>query len=273
MAAVLVLAATLALRAQPPEEASPLLKLINSRASFLVVDMLNYTKKPDVSALGMIPGTGSAVFWPHGETGDELDETAFLKEMRKFRDFPGLFYIDLDDWPICEVPDSIAQKTIAKLSRAVDLARQAAPRLTLGIYSEVPAPGYWAVVGGDPKRRATWNACNTQLAALAKKVDVLFPSLYTFYTDERGWDLYADAALAAAREYGKPVYPFLWPEYHTSNEELGLTPIAGPFWRHQLEFVRQRADGVVLWNGLHPAWDENAGWWSETKMFLRSLRQ
>jgi hypothetical protein len=253
------------------QEKRPLKAEIARRDRFHVVDILLYKNKPDVAGLGMIQGMGTGAFWSSGHAEDSLDEAAFRKAMLKWKDFPGLFYIDIENWPTCDAPESVIKQSIAKFSRAIDLVREVAPKLTFGIYSEAPASGYWPIVGSDKAQLLAWEACNKRMAAIAKKVDVIFPSLYTFYDDEAGWDTYAKATLAAAKQYGKPVYAFLWPEYHVSNRKLAGTNIPGRVWRHELELTRQNADGVVLWNGLERPWDESADWWQETRAFLKSL--
>ena len=106
---------------------------------------------------------------------------------------------------------------------------------------------------------------------LAEHVDIVLPSLYTFYNDPQGWDVFAAALLQSARRYNKPVYAFLWPEFHVSNQFLRGKNLPGNFWRHELEFCRARADGIVIWGGWQEQWDENAEWWLETKSFLTSL--
>ena len=95
----------------------------------------------------------------------------------------------------------------------------------------------------------SWKDRNKFFASLANHVDVVFPSLYTFYNDQAGWEQYATANIAEARKYNKPVYAFIWPQYHGSNATIGGQHIAGDYWRKQLETVYQYADGVVIWAG------------------------
>jgi len=68
------------------------------------------------------------------------------------------------------------------------------------------------------------------------------------------------------------VYVFLWPEYHIGNIWLRGKNIPGRFWRHELEFCRERADGIVIWGGWQKQWDADAPWWKETQDFLRQLK-
>src|SRR5205814_1590172 len=97
-----------------------------------------------------------------------------------------------------------------------------------------------------------------------------------FYADSQGWVKYAQANIAEARRIagGRPVYPFIWPQYHISNGRLGSQYIDGKFWSLQLHTLYADADGLVLWGGWdfaakrHASWDENAAWWLATKQFL-----
>ncbi|MDO9084545.1 MAG: hypothetical protein Q7U56_14825, partial [Humidesulfovibrio sp.] len=102
-------------------------------------------------------------------------------------------------------------------------------------------------------------------------VDIIFPSLYTFYDDPAGWKKYAIATIQEAKRYGKPVYPFLWYQYHDSNKLLGGKPIPAAIWRMQLETCLKYADGVVIWGGYKELWSEEAAWWQETKTFMNAL--
>jgi hypothetical protein len=106
-------------------------------------------------------------------------------------------------------------------------------------------------------------------------VDALFPSIYTFYTDRQGWVTYAIAQITEAKRKakGKPVYAFLWPQYHESNLLLGLRPLDSDYWELQLNTVAQHADGVVIWGGWGAngpeLWNEEA--YGGNEMFMRRL--
>ncbi len=107
-----------------------------------------------------------------------------------------------------------------------------------------------------------------ELRPLARKVDILFPSLYTYYDDVEGWRTYARITLEEARRFGKPVYAFLWPEFHDSNEKLKGHYLPVDFWRMEMELCYELADGIVIWGGWQQTWDDHAPWWIETKAFL-----
>lgn len=270
-AALLLALVSMCCRAPLDPIPQPKASLASTR--FRVVDILVYNGKPDLDSLGMTRGWGTGNLWRPGTDRTSVDETGVREAIRPFKNFSGLFYIDIEEWPVCGASDSTVDQNIVKLSRVADIVRAEAPLLKFGFYSLLPAPGYWPVVGKDSVEFRAWQACNRRLSELARKVDVIFPSLYTYYDDEKGWDVYATAVLEAARDYGKPVYPFLWPEYHESNVALGGKNLPGRVWRHQLQVAQQNASGVVLWNGLKRQWDQDAEWWVETREFLGHLRR
>jgi hypothetical protein len=177
--------------------------------------------------------------------------------------------LDIEHWL---VPERI-QSYLDTLA----LWRHHHPQIRTGYYSVAPKRDYWRAIKGpaDPKYKQ-WQQENDALSALAVAVDVLFPSLYTFYDDPESWVKYAQANIAEARRYETQVYGFLWPQYHNSNPHLAYQYIDRDFWRLQLETVTGLCDGVVIWGGwlsdTRLAWNDNAVWWQVTKDFLNSLR-
>ena len=87
---------------------------------------------------------------------------------------------------------------------------------------------------------------------LSDLFDGVCPSLYI---SERVDDAEADVdafvreCVNAARQYGKPVYPFLRDVYVANGEPVDLT-----IWCRQLREVCRHADGAVVWGDSRPAW-------------------
>lgn len=170
-------------------------------------------------------------------------------------------------------------RSIQRLNDIGAAFRRALPGRRIGHYGAIPIRDYWRAITNDrnnAKFRA-WQEENDRLALLEKQVDVLFPSLYTFYDDKEGWRRYAIAQICEARRISnKPVIAFLWPEYHDSNQRVRDRFLPGDYWQLQLETVYRYADGVVIWGGYdlqnrQPRdWDENAEWWKRTKAFLQN---
>lgn len=126
-----------------------------------------------------------------------------------------------------------------------------------------------------PDRWHTWLGNNEKIRPLAAEVDVVFPSLYTFKTDQAGWLEYARTNIAEARQYGKPVIALLWPQYHNTEPKIGSTYIPESFWKLQLETLHKLTDGAIIWGSRASAshssgwdkWNSNAAWWKATKAF------
>lgn len=157
--------------------------------------------------------------------------------------------------------------------------KEAAPGLVVGYYGAPPLRDYWKSLSSPASKEwASFAKENDQMRPLAGSVDILFPSLYTFYTDRGGWVRYAYAQIAEARRYGngKPVYVFLWPQFHESNPSLKGAYLPVDFWRLQLQMAKQYADGIVIWGGWGSnngpvKWDNNAAWWRVTKEFMKKV--
>lgn len=140
----------------------------------------------------------------------------------------------------------------------------------IGLYQQPPVRNYWApamhTLGEKYPQHdfRKWKAENDKRKGLAAYSSVLFPSLYTFYEDQAGWVKYAMANICEARRVapGKPIYPFLWPQYHNSNATLKGTWIPKDYFKAQLFVCCAYADGAVIWDhqptiDFDPAWP----WW------------
>jgi hypothetical protein len=241
--------------------------------TFLVFESLAYIGKPDLTPLGVLPARGTGELWRQLQPRNKVDKFGVRQAIACCKDFKGVFYLDVEHWPVFNVPDQVIDENISKFIEMADVVRQAAPNLKFGYYAVMPVNAYWPIAGGRVDELNAWRRSNQRTQEIARHVDVIFPSLYTFYMDSAGWELVARETLKEAKAYGKPVYAFLWPEFHDSNKQLRGQNLPREFWRKQLEFCRLNADGIVIWGGWQRRWDENAGWWQETKLFLQSLRE
>jgi hypothetical protein len=187
-----------------------------------------------------------------------------------------LMAIDIEHWPLTGDPSVVAD-SIKKYLTVLGWYKTSAPDVKIGFFAVPPIRDYWnALKERNTPQYTGWQKQNDALAPIAKAVDVLFPSLYTFYDDRNGWQKYAIEQIREARRYagGKPVYVFLWPQYHVSNKTLANTFLPGDYWRMELETARKSADGVVIWCcTTKESWNENAAWWVETKQFLKEVNQ
>ena len=182
--------------------------------------------------------------------------------------------IDIEVWdPIREMDKLV---TVMKTIR--DGVRAKGGKTKIGLYLLIPEKNWLAPVNNDSRRWTNWKANNAKLQRLAKEVDVLFPSLYTIYDNKNDWLKYAKANIAEARKYGKPVFPFIWPQIHDWNKVDGQKYMASSFWKTQLETVFDKADGIVIWGSIKPTkgskgwdtWHSGMPWWEVTKSFNKA---
>jgi hypothetical protein len=122
---------------------------------------------------------------------------------------------------------------------------------------------------------AIWAAANTYLIPFVTHVDALYPSLYTSDTDPAKWVAYAQKYISEAKRIGagKPVRPFIWPQYHdVMRSPLAGTYIDYDYWMRQLRTIRDAgASGVVVWGGYQTPWDATQGWWHATLDFIATM--
>ena len=224
-----------------------------------------------------------------------LDESRVRQRAREAADAGVPWVIDIEHWPIDirhDDPAAVAE-TMAKFVQLIDWAKSERPDVQLGFYMMGPMREYTLPVNIDNLREylvdhpefdadgarmaaymveyAEWQAANDFLRPLIERVDFVVPSLYTFYNAPDDWVAYAEANIAEARRYGKPVVPFIWPLYHNSNQDYGGQQIGPDFWRLQLDTIRELCDSVVVWGGTNMVVTGSEGWYQATTLFIQDL--
>jgi hypothetical protein len=248
--------------------------------TFAVFDGTLYKQKPDMRQYGIasIAILYEIRFWPSGDATTALPEQQIVRTLAtEVASSISPVVIDIERWPVTG-SSSLVQSSVTKYRTVLRWFRQAAPGLRVGYYGTIPVPDYWRAI--QPTTSAefkAWQQDNDRLELIAKDVEVIFPSLYTFYADRQGWVTYAIAQISEARRKakGKPVYAFIWPQYHESNEILGGQFLEADYWELELLTIRQYADGLVIWGGWGNSgpqvWDEEAPWWQVTKTLLPKM--
>lgn len=238
-------------------------------ASFPVFDALLYKNKPDLAQYGLSPlrMVYAQEIWAGAESRDNPNTAKIAEVAGKI--VPGsLVCVDIEHWSVTGRTSAV-KESIAKYATVMSVMKWNSPTVKAGFYGVLPIRDYWRAIGSKGKKGFDeWRRQNLKIRQLADSVDVVFPSLYTLYADQSGWEEYAIRNLQEARKYGKPVYAFLWPQYHDMNKQLKGQYIPVDFWRLQLETCRKYADGIVIWGGYQQQWDENAPWWVETRKFM-----
>ena len=181
--------------------------------------------------------------------------------------------IDIEHWdPIKEIDKLIL--VVRTLKQGVLAAGNTYTKF--GYYMLLPDSNYLApnTKKYRPDRWIAWLKHNEQMRQLSAEVDVVFPSLYTVADDQKGWLEYARTNIAEARKYGKPVIPFIWPQYHDYLPDIGTQYLPQSFWRMQLDTLRTITDGVVVWGSVAKTkgwerWRNEMPWWNTTKEFAK----
>ena len=248
-----------------------------AQGKFRLFDATRFAGKPDDLApcgLEWIRVLYSNEFWPTRDWAEPdlgyIEDTLVPKLVGQN---PDRLVLDIEHWELDEID---------KLVTVIQHMRKLMPGVRLGYYSLVPTRDYWAFQPGKEGRRIVYGEQTKQWGKLVEVVDDLYPTLYAFYDDQDGWMRAADGTIASGKEIGKPMYPFLWPQYHDKNKKLSLQMIQSDFWRAQLDKVRDSGcDGTVIWGTLAPErrgpdgkvvrlpWDPKASWWLETQDFAR----
>jgi len=158
------------------------------RQQFVVFDGLLSPGKPDLRPTGLVPIGGSGNLWRPGHSHDDVDDAGVRSAIDMYRGRIKIFYIDIENWPLQGVAPSVRTANIEKLTRLADVTRGSATGMRIGFYGIMPGITYWPLVsrtGREPQYR-DWKETNKELDTLATHVDVVFPSVYTFY-DDRSW--------------------------------------------------------------------------------------
>lgn len=253
----------------------------SSGETFKVFEVFGYRKKPDLGAycVERLKVWYGREFWPDGLPRKDDFDLGLPDRGRVERvgmrspEFGGITVLDIEHWPVED--RTFAQAAVDNYITVLDWFRKSAPPgQQVGYYSMLPIRDYWrALKGEDHRKYQAWQEQNDRLKPLANEVDILFPSIYTFYDDQEGWRAYAKAQIDESRRIapGKPVYAFLWPEYHPSNDKRAGDAIEPDYWRTQLDFLREHADGVVIWTISKTKAIDFADippWWDETVRFI-----
>ena len=230
--------------------------------SFTIYDNLFYRGKPNTARDGLVAANSlyENKIWPNEQTLGVLpNRNAFESLVRLHVANPGPLVIDIEKLPLKGLPE-IARRNLQTLATLADWAHQAAPGKVIGFY------------GTNTLSRVA-PADLSYARELARHVDAFFPPTYTFDDDRAAWEKRAQESAAEARELGpgKPVYFYLWPQYHDGTPKA-FQYVDAAYWKFQLETARRYSNGIVLWSPSRYDWNDATGWWGVTQQFARALR-
>lgn len=165
------------------------------------------------------------------------------------------------------------------LAKYIGWAKDAEPRLQVGLYSMIPVTDLYIST-----RLSQRQAANDAIQLLADKLDFICPSTYLFYSEQtKPYASYAVPMVAEAKRLakGKKVIAFVAPGYHPSGE-YPHQYASYDVWKNVLHVIKDsaKADGFMLFAGLNALGEQysdwasvdTSGWWRATKEFLASLR-
>ncbi|WP_189305497.1 hypothetical protein [Streptomyces albospinus] len=232
-----------------------------SAGRFVVYDNTAY-RDVDLARYGAIPSNvvyEGYVAALNGRTrpGTELDlppEAAYKDLVRKHASKPGPVVLDFESLYLTGTPDT-AQRHLEKLEKFAQWAHEALPGKVIGFYGVLgnTTPRYYPLA-----------------RQLARYVGAFFPTLYTFDDNRAAWraKLVKDLEEAKAVDPGKPVYPYLWPQYHDGTPKSPQF-LSADHWSYELDTARRLVPGVVIWSGAWPVTDK--GWITATERFMATI--
>jgi hypothetical protein len=243
-----------------------------SVAAFPIFDALLFRGKPNLAHQGLLPMLMVFEVWRRGMPRDRVDREGIIAALDTLPPDAGTVFIDIENWPL-QGSAEVKSQSVDKYLRTAEIIRTHRPSIKFGFYGIAPSFAYWPIVRDDKQQLAEWRSVNRDLLSLKNSVDFVLPCLYTPYDDPPAWRQFAKRTLEEARQYGKPVYPFLWNEYFDANPLLRGQQVNNGDWRDELQLCLKLADGIVLWGGSERGWSESAEWWQSVLAFQHRLLQ
>jgi len=250
--------------------------------SFRFFDAFNFKNKKNFDALGFekINMIYSGQLWKgfteqsFKDRKDLPEKAIIIKLAQEANSKKALVCLDVEHWPT-EGDKSVVADSVTRYVALMESFRKGLSGVQAGYYSMLPVRDYHrAVKGPGNAAYAEWQTQNAALKGIADKADVIFPSAYTFYTDMNGWMKYAIAQIRESHLYGKPVYTFLWPQYHESNKLLGGKYLNETYWTLQMLTTMRISDGIVFWTPSREfAVSYSSEWWQATEKVMTRLKQ
>lgn len=238
-------------------------------SNFPIFDALLFHGKPNLARLGLNPMWAVSDIWRPGIQKDTVDREGIIAALQRLPAGAFTIFIDIENW-LLEGPQAVVARSVENYLRTAEIIRTYSPSIKFGFYGIAPTFTYWPILRGEAGQLNSWHAVNRALQPLSNSVDFVLPCLYTFDDDPDRWRRFAQATIHEARQYNKPVFPFLWNEYFDANPQLRGQQVRGEDWRGELQACRTQADGVVLWGGNERNWSESAEWWQSVLKFQRS---
>ncbi len=181
------------------------------------------------------------------------------------KNYQGIAVIDWEDplIGVLEKADSASNEfrtAMSKYKALLQLCKMQRPNAKWGYYG-MPFTSYW-----DSTRV---EMANRKIIALLQEVDVLLPSLYSYYpnnTPQTNNYAYVAAntrnTAQLAKALNKPFDIFIWHRYHPSNQEFGMKTIPQAEFKNWIQVMIAACKPVSLMEGII--------WWGADDYYYRT---
>lgn len=248
----------------------------NTGKRFIIFNALLYEQLQDLKKYCIEPINVMYAweFFPRGPKKNDFrmpEPTAIEKAIKKIKTKNEVTVIDIEHWPLAKVSSKVYLKSINNYLVTMNVLKNSLPNVPIGYYGVAPVIDFSRAKNIGSRGYGEWVKENSRMMDVAQSVDAFFPSLYTINSDQRSWLARAKASIDEAHRLGngKPVYPFIWPNFHEQGGKYPPgTEVPADYWRTQLNFLRENADGFVLWGGYKQTFNSEMMWWKELMSFI-----
>ncbi len=264
--------------------ASQAYSMTYNKRGFQIYNGMQFLNQPD---LGLAP-----VQLVNGFNEVDGRKSWGLEDVKKVHD--KMIVIDVETIGVDSVYEKDQNKLKAnreKMITIVDMIREARPDMRLGFYGTVPVGTYWSPIqyrdqypsfaAGEALMQG-WQQDNLALTEMARKVDVIFPSFYSYNNFTPETEYFIRTNMIEAKKYNKPVMPFICPALGSSSGVFSpgskVTYMTYDQMTQHLKLLYELADGIVIWGGwearppstnmVRVEWDAKAEWVRALKDFM-----
>lgn len=252
---------------------------VKDEGKFKVFNQIRYNKTPTTlsSDFGLTPISVPAQFLMIEQTAPY--NTLFLEVVKYAKEKVNEEFVclDIEMWPYAVADIANTQQ---KFLNVLDTTRKYNSYSKLGYYNVPNKPAYkWSSIQPvGSTNYLNWQSQNTSLSQLYKAVDFLAPSFYAYDNDTLSWRKFVDANLSEIKRLNKnnrPVYAYIWPQYHGNSDPWSLQWIDQVSWNFQLETLYKLVDGIIIWTsnkdpqGNTIYFDATMPWWITTQNFMK----
>lgn len=221
----------------------------------------------DSMGLSPVPIIHSGSF-PGWSDGAGMPELPWYESAAKTKTPSGMLVIDQEAWPISTQQER--RETSRKFCIVYKTMKHFLPDVLIGFYAYTPIRDLFnAITPTASKTFRDWQSRNDDLAEHIACVDILFPSIYYFYTRALNGpssvepaSLYfrrnIEESIRLRNSYGcpsRPIIPYVWWEKHTGDVLLDAD-----VWESMVQTSLDLTGNCLAWGGWQRAWNPSDPW-------------